>query len=208
MASKSSDIAFIVMIAGPGVPLDEAMIIQNCLYAQADGADKNKVAFLRDWYKRFYAVAIDEKDDASAAEKIRKIYAGLTEQQKQMLGWSGAKLNKETEEGLSPWHRYLLAFDPEMFLTKVGCPVLAVIGGRDLQVSPGENLAGIAEALKDGGNRNFVVKELPDLNHLLQTAGTGAESEYAQIEETIAPFALKTIGDWIIVQLGELEPGR
>jgi dienelactone hydrolase len=60
LAAESPDIAFIVMIAGPGVPLDEAMIIQNCLYAKADGADKNKIAFLRDWYKRFYAVAIDE----------------------------------------------------------------------------------------------------------------------------------------------------
>jgi pimeloyl-ACP methyl ester carboxylesterase len=201
LAAKSPDVAFIVMIAGPGVPLDEAMIIQNCLYADADGADKNKVAFLRDWYKRFYAVAIDEKDDASAAEKIRKIYTGLTEPQKQMLGWSEGKLNKEIGEVLSPWHRYLLAFNPEVFLTKVKCPVLAVIGGKDLQVSPAENLAGIADALKAGGNRNFVVKELPGLNHLLQTAETGAESEYAQIEETIAPLALKTIGDWIIEQI-------
>jgi pimeloyl-ACP methyl ester carboxylesterase len=203
LAAKSPDIAFIVMIAGPGVPLDEAMVIQNCLYAEADGADKNKVTFLRDWYKNFYAVAIDEKDDASAAEKIRKIYAGLTEPQKQMLGWSEAKLNKEIGEVLSPWHRYLLAFDPKVFLTKVKCPVLAVIGQKDLQVSSAENLSGIAEALKAGGNRNYVVKELAGLNHLLQTAETGAESEYAQIEETIAPLALKTIGDWIIEQLSE-----
>jgi fermentation-respiration switch protein FrsA (DUF1100 family) len=78
--------------------------------------------------------------------------------------------------------------------------VLAVIGQKDLQVSSAENLAGIAEALKAGGNRNFVVKELPSLNHLLQTAETGAESEYSQIKETIAPLALKTIGDWITEQ--------
>ena len=203
LAAKSPDVAFIVMIAGPGVPLDEAMIIQNCLYAKADGAGEDKVTFLRDWYKCFYTVAIDEKNDTSAAEKIRKIYAGLTEQQKQILGWSEAKLNKEIGEVLSPWWRYLIAFNPDKYLTKVKCPVLAVIGGRDLQVSPAENLAGIADALKAGGNRNFVVKELPDLNHLLQTAETGAESEYAQIEETIAPLALKTISDWIIDQLGE-----
>lgn len=200
LAAKSPDVTFIVMIAGPGVPLDEAMVIQNCLYAEADGADKNKVEFLRDWYKRFYSVAIDEKDDASAAEKISKMYAGLTEPQKQMLGWSEAKLNKEVTEVLSPWWRYLLAFDPEKYLMKVKCPVLAVIGGKDLQVAPTENLAGIAAALKAGDNRNFMVKELPDLNHLLQTAETGAESEYAQIEETIAPLALQTIGDWITEQ--------
>jgi len=203
LAAKSPDVAFIVMIAGPGVPLDEAMTIQNCLYAKADGAGEDKVAFLRDWYKRFYAVAIDEKDDTAAAEKIRKIYAGLAEPQKQLLGWSEEKLNKEITEVLSPWHRYLLAFDPEVFLTKVKCPVLAIIGQKDLQVSSAENLAGIAEALKAGGNRNFVIKELPGLNHLLQTAETGAESEYAQIEETIAPLAMETIADWIKQQSGK-----
>jgi pimeloyl-ACP methyl ester carboxylesterase len=200
LAAKSPDIAFIVMIAGPGVPLDETMTIQNCLYAEAGGADRNKVEFLRDWYKRFYAVAINEKEDTAAAEKIRKMYADLNESQKQMLGWSEEKLDREIGEVLSPWHRYLLAFDPKVFLTKVKCPVLAVIGQKDLQVSSAENLAGIDEALKAGGNRKYIVKELPGLNHLLQTAETGAESEYAQIEETIAPLALKTIGDWIIKQ--------
>jgi fermentation-respiration switch protein FrsA (DUF1100 family) len=163
---------------------------------------------LRDWYKNFYAVAINEKDDTAAAEKIRKMYAGLTEPQKQMLGWSEGKLSREIGIVLSPWHRYLLAFDPKVFLTKVKCPVLAVIGQKDLQVSPAENLAGITDALKVGGNQDFVVKELPGLNHLLQTAETGAESEYAKIEETIAPLALKTIGDWIIEHLGEHPDNR
>jgi len=53
-----------------------------------------------------------------------------------------------------------------------------------------------------------VVKELPGLNHLLQTAETGAESEYAQIQETIAPLALETIADWIKQQLGDPAPNR
>ena len=33
----------------------------------------------------------------------------------------------------------------------------------------------------------MTVQELPGLNHLFQTCKTGAPSEYAQIEETIAP---------------------
>jgi hypothetical protein len=33
---------------------------------------------------------------------------------------------------------------------------------------------------------------------LLQTAQTGLVGEYAQIEETIAPVALATVGDWIV----------
>jgi hypothetical protein len=43
---------------------------------------------------------------------------------------------------------------------------------------------------------------LPRLNHLFQTSDSGAPSEHATIEETIAPSALTLIGDWIGEQVG------
>ena len=42
------------------------------------------------------------------------------------------------------------------------------------------------------------MRELPGLNHLFQTCTTGAPTEYAAIEETIAPAALDTITTWIV----------
>ena len=78
--------------------------------------------------------------------------------------------------------------------------MLAVIGEKDLQVPPKENLAGIEKALKQGGNTHVTAKQLAGLNHLFQTCKTGVPSEYNQIEETIAPLALKEIGDWIVGQ--------
>jgi hypothetical protein len=36
------------------------------------------------------------------------------------------------------------------------------------------------------------------LNHLFQTAKTGAPGEYAEIEETISPIALEKIASWIL----------
>jgi len=35
------------------------------------------------------------------------------------------------------------------------------------------------------------------LNHLFQTAKTGAMSEYEEIEETMAPSVLERISNWI-----------
>ena len=58
------------------------------------------------------------------------------------------------------------------------------------------NLAAIRTALKD--NPKAVVKELPKLNHLFQTAPTGAGSEYFAIDETLAPVALDAVTDWIL----------
>jgi len=200
LASRSPDIAFIVMMAGAGVPLDKLLVTQKCLYAEAEGAGEQKLALLRDWYERYYAIAISEKDDALAEKKIRKMYADLTDEQKKILDWSGTKLNDEIKRVLSPWWRYLLAFEPKAFLTKVKCPVLAINGQKDLQVAPDENLRGIEQALKAGGNRNYLIKKLPGLNHQFQTAETGAESEYNRIKETFASFAMKTVADWILKQ--------
>ncbi len=73
---------------------------------------------------------------------------------------------------------------------------------------PKEDLREIAAALKAGGNRDYTVRELPGLNHLFQTARTGAPAEYGQIEETFSPVALQVIGDWIVhrTRTGKRDP--
>ena len=50
-------------------------------------------------------------------------------------------------------------------------------------------------------NKDVTLVELPGLNHLFQTAPTGAVSEYADIDETLAPIALNTISEWIVKRM-------
>jgi hypothetical protein len=42
--------------------------------------------------------------------------------------------------------------------------------------------------------------ELPGLNHLRQTAKTGAVGEYGEIEETMSAVALEKVAAWILKQ--------
>jgi fermentation-respiration switch protein FrsA (DUF1100 family) len=97
----------------------------------------------------------------------------------------------------SPFSPFYLGYDPQTALRKVPCPVLALLGTQDRQVPPKQNVPKIAQALLEGGNPDFTVKELPGLNHLLQTSPTGNPSEYREIEETFAPAALERISGWI-----------
>jgi fermentation-respiration switch protein FrsA (DUF1100 family) len=97
----------------------------------------------------------------------------------------------------SPWFEYFLAYDPAPALRQVRCPVLALNGALDLQVSPKQNLPAIRKALEEGGSKNFEIDELPGLNHLFQTAKTGAPNEYSIIEETMSPVAMEKISAWI-----------
>ena len=93
-----------------------------------------------------------------------------------------------------------LTYDPATALRKVTCPVLALNGSLDTQVPPKLNLPAIRKALEEGGNKHFEVDELSGLNHLFQTAKTGAPAEYGEIEETISPVALEKISSWILKQ--------
>ena len=100
----------------------------------------------------------------------------------------------------NPWMHYFIKYDPSPALEKVKCPVLALGGEKDLQVSSKENLEAIKNALTKGGNNKVTIKELPNLNHLFQESNTGIPNEYATIEQTFSPIALNEILKWIKVQ--------
>lgn len=78
-------------------------------------------------------------------------------------------------------------------------PVLSVLAEKDVQIVAAQNEPALRAALR--ANPEARVVTLLGLNHLFQTAKTGAPTEYRQIEETIAPLALQTIGDWLVETL-------
>ncbi|MCD4843101.1 MAG: hypothetical protein K8R25_01305 [Methanosarcinales archaeon] len=156
----------------------------------SEGVSDDEIAREREIQSRIFDVVKNETDNAAAEKKLNEILDEI-EMPKE-------NRQAEIEKILSPWFRYFLTYDPKSTLINVQCPVLAIIGEKDLQVPSEKNLLAIEEALGTGGNKNYTVMELPDLNHLFQTAITGSPSEYEQIEETISPSALEVIGDWIL----------
>jgi uncharacterized protein len=201
VAVKSPDIAFIVLMAGPGVTGEEIILSQSELILRAEGADNKTILRNDALMKNLFSVVKEEKNDTIAREKLRTFLnaelANMSENEKQYSDFSEADLDSQIQSILSPWMRFFLTYDPVPTLKNVKCPVLAINGEKDLQVSPEENLNAIEETLKAGGNTDYTVKEMPGLNHLFQTAQTGSPSEYAKIEETISPDALELIGNWI-----------
>src|SRR5690606_10514926 len=98
----------------------------------------------------------------------------------------------------SPWFRFALSYDPRTALERVTVPVLALNGDLDLQVWHEQNLPAIERALERAGNEDVTIRTLQGLNHLFQTARTGAVTEYGTIDETFAPIALNAISEWIL----------
>jgi pimeloyl-ACP methyl ester carboxylesterase len=204
VATQSSDVAFIVLMAGTGVPGDIIIEKQIAGLLQAAGTDQAAIDTALQNQRRVYEVIKTETDPNLTKEKIRKIIhesaGALSEEQKKALQSSDAVVDAQAQGAASPWFRFFVTHDPKTVLRRVKCPVLAINGQFDRQVLPGDNLPAIEEALREGGNTHFTVKELPGLNHLFQTAQTGNIDEYARMEETIAPLALETMAQWIEAQ--------
>ncbi len=200
-AIQSNDVAFIVMMAGLGIPGDSILYLQGELIQRAEGTSEEEIQKSVKLQREVFSLVIKSNDDEVLKEDLRDKfnaeYATMTQEEKSKLGDPEVYLNMQIKTITSPWFKYFLRFDPAPVLEKVKCPVLAINGEKDLQVPPKENLSAIENALKKGDNKNFEVKMLPGLNHLFQTSTTGKISEYNQIEETISPVALETMLNWI-----------
>lgn len=201
-ASRSTDVAFIVMMAGTGLTGEEILYLQGALIAKAAGAPEAALADQLKGQKALFSIIKQEKDNAVAEKKItayrEEELSKLPEEERKKAATMDAQFKAGIRATMSPWFRYFLTLDPRPSLRKVTCPVLAINGANDLQVPPKENLPEIEAALKAAGNKDYTVKLLPGLNHLFQTSATGAPSDYAKIEETISPSALQIMGDWIM----------
>ena len=202
-AVKSPDVAFIVLMAGPGVTGEEILYAQAALIARAEGASEADIALSRKFQEQSFAILKTEKDTASTEKKLQEIVAAavatVPEAQKKTVETA---LLAQAKSVNTPWFRFFLSYDPRTTLRQIKIPVLALNGELDLQVPPKQNLPEIAKALKAASNKKAQTVELPKLNHLFQTAKTGGVSEYAKIEETLAPIALTQMSDWIAKQTG------
>ena len=206
VANQSKDVAFVILLAGPGMNGEELLYIQAARISQAMGADEMTISKNEATQREMFKVLNREKDDTVAGKKLREILneaaKGMTADEKAKTGFSEATIDMQIKQVLTPWFRYFIAYDPGVELNRLHCPVLALWGEKDLQVPPKENMPLVEQALRKAGNNKAVLKVLPGLNHLFQTANTGSVSEYAQIEETFSPAALTVIGDWIAERIG------
>jgi len=177
VAASDRRIAFVVMMAGTGVPGHEIIREQSAALLLASGASSAALE----------AAAVQQDAFLNAL-----LASNTLDEAREALEARG-----KTEEAavVTRWYLDFIQYDPIPALKRVRCPVLVLNGTLDLQVLAKQNLPPIRKALSR--NRNAAIHRLDGLNHLFQHAKTGAPSEYATIEETIAPEVLELISGWV-----------
>ncbi len=204
VASTNKNIAFISLLAGPGVNGDEIFKYQmrRSFVKKGLSIEDEKIA------SDFVNEMINQLKKSSNYDSIktgmkstynnwRKIYTASDESR--FLNTVGDKaylaVVDQFKGGLI-WLNYFMNLDPSVALKKVKCPILAVNGESDIQVVSKVNLEGIEKALQKGKNKNYSIHSFPNLNHLFQTCNN-PEQNYESIDETFSPIAMSFIANWI-----------
>ncbi|MDX1932588.1 MAG: alpha/beta fold hydrolase [Capsulimonadales bacterium] len=202
IAADAKEIAFLVLMAGPGVPGEEILLDQAARIATTAGVSETVLASNRRINSAIYSLVKAGSDTATLRTKLAVLldeeFGKLPEAERQAAAGRKEAILQSVDALTSPWFRFFLSYDPRPSLRKVTCPTLAINGQKDLQVSAARNLPEIEKAFRESGNTRLTTRELPGLNHLFQPTKTGSLSEYGTIEETISPVALQTIGDWVL----------
>jgi pimeloyl-ACP methyl ester carboxylesterase len=207
-AAQSSDVAFIVMLAGPGLPGDVVTRGQAADGARTLGATDAQVEAVVAAHRAAMEAAKSGAGEAEVRERVKGLIAAQLDTQPPAalaaLGDRAVFIEQRSAQAtrnlMTPWMRFFLAFDPAETLRKVTVPVYAAFGALDTQVPPATNEAPVRSAL--AGNSRATVKVYPEANHLFQKANTGQVTEYALLDKAFVAPLLEDLSAWILLVAG------
>ncbi len=197
---------FIVSVAGIAVDGESLLLHQNALIFRGAGAPEalvqSQVAYLE--------AVFDLAREGRWEEARQLAYDTAIEQWQYFTPGEQAALGGDqagyaiamaeafvaTQQGA--WLPSFLDHDPGADWAKVTAPVLAIYGGKDVQVDEAQNAGPMLSGLLQAPTTDYTLVVLPDANHLMQPAITGNIDEYATLPATYTPDLLPTVGDWIL----------
>ena len=204
VANKSNDVAFIVLLAAPGIQGDQILLLQQKLIGKAAGisdADLQKNELVN---RKIYDIVNKstslEQLNIDLSNYLKTTLKDNSKSEKPAAMSDDEFVKLQVSQIATPWMQYFIKYNPTPALEKIKCPVLALNGEKDVQVPADENIEAIKKALAKAGNKKVTAKILPNLNHLFQECQTGTPSEYATIEQTFSPLVLEEINKWINTQ--------
>ncbi len=214
IGSTRNDLAFIVSMAGTGVSGKKIILsqIKKSLRRTLSPATVDSIITFE---TKAIEIILHEKNDKLAEISIfRELMGGWVNKQDTLVrkyfgmklkdgyqSYNTKELSKRYKHIMSPWYRYLLAYNPEEYLPKVSAPFLAINGEKDTQVLADLNLNGFQHTFEKHDKHNYKIISYPNLNHFFQHCKSGFIEEVEATEETISKEVLNDITTWIKSQL-------
>ncbi|MDN3687367.1 alpha/beta hydrolase family protein [Cyclobacterium jeungdonense] len=195
-AEQSKDLSFIAALAPPVVPIDELMAQQTYDLVMASGASEELALEQMQTNRKLYQVIKNASDQAEAKAQLTPLLDTLflsTNPDTSALAAERKRLYEQYAPLTSPWFFHFIKIEPEAFIRTIQIPAWVAFGKKDRQVSAAIN----RQALEAMDKASFDIHSFENLNHLFQSAPTGAVSEYGEIEETMNEPMLDKLATWI-----------
>jgi len=210
LAARVPDIAFIILMSGPGLTGERIMLAQSETVGRAAGRTDEQARRNQEIQRKMFASVRSGTgwDEVSAMirSEMKTAIDAMPEAQRKAIGdpekFVEAQVKAQLDAVRTPWFKFFLDFDPVTALEKVRCPTLVLFGGHDVQVPVAPNRAAIEKAFASGGLKDYRVEVFPRANHLYQDSETGGVGEYATLKKEFVPGFLDLISTWIGEQAG------
>lgn len=206
VAQQVPESAGVIMLAGPAVPGEDVLMLQNELLIRADapGAPESALQGAIRQQLEFVGAIVEflKAEDYDGANEhietyVRKSVEPLPESARPSEGVLQELIAGQQESFVTPAMRSFLTFDPAPHLHTLTLPVLAIFGTHDLQVDAEQSEAPLEDALQTAGNEDVTVVTLAGVNHLMQPSERGTIEEYPLIPTTIAEPVLEQLTQWL-----------
>ncbi|MGE5294203.1 MAG: alpha/beta hydrolase family protein [Solirubrobacterales bacterium] len=195
MAARSSEVAFIILLAAPCAPGEQVILLQNEGMLRRAGTPPEQIAKDLDGVRELCAVLKNTSEPNELRRKVQEMVARKNQ--------SAEETRQEVDMLCTPWAKDHMTYNAQADLRRVTCPVLALWGAKDVLVTPNENAESLRACLTQKDDPATSIRILPDMNHLFQKCQTGDVSEFFQIAETINPEVLDLIAGWTGQRVGK-----
>ena len=119
-------------------------------------------------------------------------------------------VNEPKERGWPQKKLYLMAqVKSSDFWRQVKIPVLALYGGKDLNVPAAKNVTALTQELTSAGNKDFTIKVFPNANHDgLETTGSMLDGEQRRYLKRLVPGLVNTQITWVLSHVAKAESDK
>ena len=189
--------SFHIYLAGPGIDILDLMTEQNEMVYKSifsEDALKSYISGIRPLFELITSTENREEVQKEINEKAKALYNSLPPEDAKKIAPSDILYAMSISQlRYLKWWPYFLSYKPRQYLKQIKCPILALNGEKDIQVTT-QNLSAIK---KYATQSEVAVFTLEDTNHLFQRCISCKLSEYGMLTETFSPYALDAIITWL-----------
>lgn len=198
-AHYPDEIAYIVSMAGVGVPGYQFALKQQSVMEDMMGVEKDEEE--QRFTERMYTIIGTSTDSIVLHQRLLVFLDQDPYYQKyleQVLATDSSYTASDVNEAMIEQSTdaktcFTLQYDPAQNLMRIKCPMLAVNGALDYQVDCEDNLGAISRFAP-----HATVKAYENMNHLFQTCnGRDNMLDYAGNPETMSPVVIEDIVAWL-----------